>query len=32
MMNYYRRNYPREPYVGGLAEYRIQAPVLQFQG
>ncbi len=34
MMNYYRRNYPREPYVGGpWAELpRIQAPVLQFHG
>ena len=34
MMNYYRRNYPRQPYVGGpWAELpRIQAPVLQFHG
>ena len=34
MMNYYRRNYPREPYVGGpWAELpRIQVPVLQFHG
>ena len=33
MMNYYRANYPREPYEGGLADMpKIQAPVLQFHG
>ncbi|MBX3420013.1 MAG: alpha/beta hydrolase [Pirellulaceae bacterium] len=31
MMNYYRRNYPREPYQ--MPEFpKIQAPVLQFHG
>jgi pimeloyl-ACP methyl ester carboxylesterase len=31
MMNYYRRNYPREPYQ--IPEFpKIQAPVLQFHG
>jgi pimeloyl-ACP methyl ester carboxylesterase len=33
MMNYYRRNYPREPYAeGGLDLPRVQCPVLQFHG
>lgn len=33
MMNYYRANYPRAPYEGGLADMpKIQAPVLQFHG
>jgi pimeloyl-ACP methyl ester carboxylesterase len=34
MMNYYRANYPREPYdSGAFVEIdRIQAPVLQFHG
>ncbi len=34
MMNYYRANFPREPYTSGvfLEVDRIQAPVLQFHG
>ncbi len=34
MMNYYRANYPREPYTSGafLELDEIQAPVLQFHG
>jgi len=33
MMNYYRRNYPREPYAeDGLALPKVQCPVLQFHG
>jgi pimeloyl-ACP methyl ester carboxylesterase len=34
MMNYYRANFPREPYDSGvfLEIGRIQAPVLQFHG
>ncbi|MBT8146204.1 MAG: alpha/beta hydrolase [Gammaproteobacteria bacterium] len=34
MMNYYRANYPREPYTSGafLELPEIQAPVLQFHG
>ena len=34
MMNYYKANYPREPYEGGpwMNLPKIQAPVLQFHG
>ena len=33
MMNYYRANFPREPYEGGFGDMpKIQAPVLQFHG
>jgi len=33
MMNYYRQNYPREPYDGGLGDLaKITVPVLQFHG
>jgi pimeloyl-ACP methyl ester carboxylesterase len=33
MMNYYRRNYPREPYEEYPADFpKVQAPVLQFHG
>ena len=33
MMNYYRRNYPREPYAeGALGLPKVQCPVLQFHG
>ena len=33
MMNYYRQNYPREPYEEGFADMpNVSAPVLQFHG
>jgi pimeloyl-ACP methyl ester carboxylesterase len=33
MMNYYRRNYPREPYAeGALGLPKVRCPVLQFHG
>ena len=33
MMNYYRANFPREPYEGGFGDMpKIKAPVLQFHG
>lgn len=33
MMNYYRQNYPREPYEGFITEMpNISVPVLQFHG
>jgi pimeloyl-ACP methyl ester carboxylesterase len=33
MMNYYRQNYPREPYAEGLVDMpKIAIPVLQFHG
>lgn len=32
MMNYYRRNYPREPYKAGTVPQRVKVPVLMIHG